>query len=280
MALIVGTDGNDILVSTVNNADDTFIGGLGDDVMNNSGGATRSGNDTFVFNVSYTAPQPAPTAPQSFEEFSGGGTLTQNEYIAQYKAWLQYLVHGEAGGFVGLKNIDAFADAFADNTDVSWKQNSTDLPRLGDMSAEQLSMIFGGSSALAVQTGKTTQERQVATLDTDFWGAYAVGTPAIATSNDGHDTIYNFSFSPANNEDTLKFFGLDGVVTDLASFDTYFDVQIGAQLNTIDNQANKWDARLSLADGSWSVLLVDVYEGREPTQAEVLADLYGASVFA
>jgi Ca2+-binding RTX toxin-like protein len=213
--LIIGYEGNDVLNGGQGN--DTLMGGNGADTFEYSFAQT-TGSKTETFK-GWLADQDLPISGWS-----------QQFFHAQYKAFLQHLVHDyDLGGKV--KAI------------FGQMKNGNPLEFL--KGGQELLSMFGDVQSVAVATGKKMHVEWYANSFT------IGGGEATLTSADDHDTITDFAWGV----DKLEFAGLTGITK--SEFETKFTI---TEKDTDGNGAND-STVIALADGSWSVTLVDVVGG-------------------
>jgi hypothetical protein len=109
-----------------------------------------------------------------------------------------------------------------------------------------------------VTTGKTTQVREIASCFDIHNNDVCVETPPSLTSNDGNDTITGFILG----QDMLTLNGTAGAVTDLTSFNTFFDVGSdgngGTLITTDDTTQFLHRSRRRTGDGTAGVRRVRI----------------------
>ncbi|MCE9665880.1 hypothetical protein LY622_20845 [Halomonas sp. M5N1S17] len=207
---IVGNDLDNSL--TGGNKDDIIIGGGGDDIL--TGG---KGDDTFVFNFTLSEDVvPGDTVPMGPDPFAAwlasedlidnasqlDGALSQNEFVQYYKAWVEYVVEGWLIPALLGEDFDTSGDY---SFDVSFKQNAEGsypavtlgegLESYQDAMDALIESVFLASTGIDVSTGKKTQERYYSDLNTEHFEQEGSAETVISlSSNDGHDTIMDFTY--------------------------------------------------------------------------------------
>jgi len=209
---LAGGAGNDLLVA--GGDDDILIGGRDDDTLNGGGGS-----DTFVFNFTIGQAIEAMQMSPVFVDTNGNGKIDQNEFVLQYREWLEAVgVDGEDGG---------------SNVRFIWHQNSSTDP-LVFLEGQD---VNGPVSSILLSNGQTRY----------YEGISITTTNQAITESDGNDIIVQWHTNEPNN-DTIELHGLADL-TD-AQLDQLFDLSYA----DADGEGGGNDAVLTWDGGSITIL--------------------------
>lgn len=264
-----GGDGNDQIVGdsgqvidSQSHGDDILVGGRGDDQLwgdarEIDGNSVVTGNDWFVFNFDTQTTTITIDTTQT-ETFAGWLTatspslslssLTQSQFSTQYTAWLHHLVSDYAIDGLG-------ADVNGDGIiSVGMQQNDpTGLPTIEGLTSAQVDAFFNDPESITVRTGAKPTQTQVRYYAGEFQvGTVQTSTVTTATSQDGHDTIYDFS-RVDGNYDALRFEGLTFAQAHALITATETDANNDGVMDTVIHFTSE-----TLSNLSWSVTLLSV----------------------
>lgn len=265
--LLEGGDGNDQIIGdswqvidSQSHGDDTLIGGRGDDQLwgdarEIAGNSLVTGNDVFVFNFDTltTLTTIDTTHTETFASWLTASnlslsSLTQSQFSIQYTGWLQHLVTTYA--FDGL-GADVNGDG---HISVGMNQNDpSGLPTIEGLTTAQVDAFFNDPESITVRTGSKPTQTQVRYYAGEFQvGTVETTTVTTATSQDGHDTIYDFSRVDGNH-DALRFVGLTHTQAQVLLAGTEVDANGDGLMDTVIHFTNE-----ALSNLSWSVTLLGV----------------------
>ncbi|MDP2326262.1 MAG: hypothetical protein Q8N51_19850 [Gammaproteobacteria bacterium] len=238
---VIGSAFDDVLIG--DDGPNTLQGGPGNDILTGNGGA-----DTFKYSFTFT-------------EGGGGGGGELSRFTDFFAAHGGTVVGGEVADGTKQGQFSSLYTQWLESlglTVVDLDQNSPD----GMPVVEGPEGTFGERESFEWTSGggkKTvTHERWYS----DTWTSGSGGGQDAVTSNDGFDTIVDFTWG----EDQLEFNGLAGLTLD--QFASFFNAT-----EAYVNDDAILDTMLALSDNSWGVTLLSVSGHSE-------ADFYSTSVFS